>query len=312
MRNDFQNKNCIVTGGAGFIGLHLVKALQKRGANIFMIDNFHYGNHRAFKDSKVCVITGDVRSEIVYKKLPKKHYHFFFHLAAPSTTAMFNENFSECVDVTINGFLRAIEFAFQQKCRFVYATSGSVYSGINPPHSENSLLNFNRLNAYAKNKFLTEYLANTYWPHFKTLGLRILAGFGPGEENKKEYASVVYSFCRSMYQGKSPSIWGNGKQRRDFIFIQDIIDIVLTLAPACPEPIVNVGTGRDISFNHLVALINEVLKTNILSIHTARPALYLERTIADTRLLKKYYRKQFTPLKDGVKKTIKSFSNTKI
>ncbi|KKP29988.1 MAG: Nucleoside-diphosphate-sugar epimerase [Parcubacteria group bacterium GW2011_GWA2_31_28] len=306
MKLNYKNKNCIITGGAGFIGQGLVKRLLDAGASVFVIDHFVFGAKKSEVDKRAKIITGDVRDSIIFNKLPKIKYDYFFHFAAPSSIVLFNKNQVECIDITIRGFLNSIHFAAENNIRFIYPSTGSLYSGINPPHHEKAQLKYELLNTYAKNKVLLEKLADVYRPKVNVLGLRILAGYGPGENHKGKIASVIYSFCRDMASGKSPIIWGDGSQRRDFIFIDDIVSIILTLAINCKELIVNVGTGKDISFKEITLLINKYLNKNIVPVYVKKPKLYLEKTLADTRLLRHYYKKPLTPVFEGVKKTLQS------
>ncbi|MBI5122342.1 NAD-dependent epimerase/dehydratase family protein [Candidatus Roizmanbacteria bacterium] len=306
MRLNYKNKNCIVTGGAGFIGQSLVKKLLNAGAFVFVIDRFMFRAKKSEVDKRAKIITGDVRNSIIFNKLPKIKYDYFFHFAAPSSTVLFNKNQIECIDITIRGFLNSIHFAAKNNIRFIYPSTGSLYSGINPPHHEKAQLKYELLNTYAKNKVLLEKLTDAYRPKVNALGLRILAGYGPGENHKGKIASVIYSFCRDMASGKSPIIWGDGSQRRDFIFIDDIVNIILTLAINCKEPIVNVGTGKDISFKEITLLINKYLNKNIDPVYVKKPKLYLEKTLADIHLLRHYYKKPFIPVFEGIKKTLQS------
>lgn len=306
MKNHYKNKKIIITGGAGFIGQHLVKKLLEYGSSVFVIDRLLFGAKKGQIDKRAKIIVGDIRDSNIFEKLPNIKYHYFFHFAAPSSTVLFQKNIVECTDITIRGFLNAIYFSVKNNIRFVYPSTGSLYSGINPPHHEKTFLRYEILNTYAKNKVLLEKIADIYRVKINALGLRILAGYGIGEKHKGEVASVIYSFCRDMKNGKPPIIWGDGFQRRDFIFIDDIINITLKLAYNCFHPIINVGTGNDISFNEIVALINKYLKKNIKPIYIKKPSLYLEKTLADTRLLKQYYKKAFTPISIGIKKTLNS------
>ena len=183
MKNSYKNKNCLVTGGGGFIGKSLIRELLKLGSQVTVLDNFLFSDYNSVSYIKNDLVVGDVRDIAAFQNLPKERYHYVFHLGAPSTTAYYKNDFTKCNDITIHGFINAINFAYKNKARFIYATSGSVYSGIQTPHSESRILNFDRLNIYAKNKVITELIAKTYWPNFKSLGVRILAGYGPGEEH---------------------------------------------------------------------------------------------------------------------------------
>lgn len=306
MEHHYKNKNCIVTGGAGFIGQNLVAKLIEYGANVVVIDNFSYGAKREEIHPQAQLVEGDVRDTATLGKLPKQHYDYLFHLAAPSSTVLFDQNLPDAIDVTVRGFLNMIHFAAQNNIRFVYPSTGSLYNGIEPPHTEHAVLNPAAQNEYAKTKIMLEQLAWVYKRSINALGLRILAGYGPGEMHKGTFQGVVYGFCLGMQQGKAPVIWGDGSQRRDFVFIHDIIDVMLTLAIDCPEPVVNIGTGTDISFKEVVELINKYLKKPIEPEYIPKPKIYLEKTMADVTLLRKYYKKSFTPIDKGIQITLES------
>lgn len=306
MKNIFKGANCIITGGSGFIGQHLVKRMLSLGANVWVIDNFSFGGSPKFIDNNAIIIEGDVRDRKIYTSLPKRRYQYYFHFAAPSSTALFTQMNAECIDITTAGFLNALNFCTKNDVRLVYPSSGSLYSGIRLPHHEKAKLNHDALNSYAKNKALLEKMADLYRPACDSIGLRILAGYGPGEAHKKDHAGIVYSFCRDIVANRQPVIWGDGQQRRDFVFIKDIIDAISILAVNCPEPVINIGTGLDISFNEVVDIINKCLGTKVLPLYVEKPQLYLEKTLADTRLLRKYYKKPFTDIGTGIQKTINS------
>lgn len=310
MEKKYKGKHCIVTGGAGFIGQNIVNALISYGANVYVIDNYTYDSNRSNIHPNALVVEHDVRDPAVFSLLPKHKYDYLFHFAAPSSNVLFLENLTESIDVTINGFLNTIRFAIENNIRYVYPSTGSLYNGVNPPHTEKAQLNPDVQNEYAKTKIALEYIASIYAEHVNTIGLRILAGYGPGELHKGRFQGVVYGFCQSMLKGKAPEIWGDGEQRRDFVFIQDIVDVVLTLAVDCPERVVNVGTGSDISFKETVALINTFLDQPVTPVYRPKPTVYLERTTADTTLLRKYYKKPFTTIEEGVKKTIESIRSS--
>lgn len=306
MEKHYKGKYCVVTGGAGFIGQNLVNKLLEYGAHVVVIDNLSYGAVRSDINTKATLIEGDVRDSDIFSKLPKKKYHYIFHFAAPSSTVLFDENLPDAIDITVRGFLNTLHFAAQNNIRYVYPSTGSLYNGVQPPHTEKAILNPEKQNEYAKTKIALEQLARIYSRSIKPLGLRILAGYGPGEMHKGRFQGVVYGFCLSMIKGEAPVIWGDGSQRRDFVFIEDIVDIILSLSKDCPAPVVNVGTGSDISFKETVDLINTFLKKPVKPTYVPKPKIYLEKTMADTTLLRKYYKRPFTPIETGIKKTIES------
>lgn len=307
MQKKYTGKNCIVTGGAGFIGQSLVQALINQKANVYVIENFLFGSSKKLVHKEAVLIIGDVRDKETFeKKLPKIKYDYLFHFAAPSSIILFNEDSALCTDITIQGFLNALLFSKKNAIKFIYPSSGSLYAGIEPPHNEKKPLNVSSLNNYAKNKKILEQIAEIFSNEIQTLGVRIFAGYGPGEIHKGRFASVIYSFCDQILHGVRPVIWGDGTQVRDFIFIDDIASIILDLAPSCKEKIINIGSGSSTSFNDIIALINNFAPKKILPKYIPKPSVYLEKTQADITLLKKYYTRSFTSLELGIQKIIDS------
>ncbi len=303
-QNPYYKKNCIVTGGAGFIGQNLVRELVNRQARVYVIDNLSFGAQQKNIHPKAHTIIGDVQSEATFKKLPKVKYDFLFHFAAPSSVILFNQDLSSCAQITIRGFLQSIKFCATNNVRLVFPSTGSLYAQTPPPQNERTKINFSKVNAYSQCKIILENIAEVYGDQVNSLGLRIFAGYGPGEEHKGKIASVLYAFIKDMMRGKSPEIWGDGNQERDFVFIDDLINIMLQLAWNCKEKVVNVGSGTAVSFNQIVKLVNQQLPKKVRPVYVNKPKVYLEKTLADTRLLKKYYPDRLTPIKEGIQKTI--------
>ena len=189
---------------------------------------------------------------------PDVDYLFLF--GSPSSNHWFKYALSYSVRETIENFLNAIDFCREHKIKLIYPTSGTVFEGQTP---------------YARCKSILETLASIYVDDI--LGLRITAGYGVGEEHKGEYSSIVYMFTKEMKEGKTPVIWGDGKQTRDFIYIDDIIDNIIKFRDG--RGIVDIGTGINYSLNEVVEIINKRLHTNIKPKHIPKPEIYVENTI---------------------------------
>ncbi len=185
---------------------------------------------------------------------------YFFD--SPSSNVLFDDNLDYCMEQTIFDFLKVLQYCRDTNTYLVYPSSATVY---------------NKNTSYARCKAALEEIAAAY-PMVKSLGLRISAGYGPGEIHKGKYASVVYQWCHEMMEGKSPVIFGDGTQTRDFIFEDDIAQQIATLAHFREEGIFDVGTGIDTSFNEIVALINQALHTDIVPQHISKPKSYVEST----------------------------------
>lgn len=305
--NFYKGKNCIVTGGAGFIGKNIAKKLIENGANVYVIDNFSYGTSINDIPKKAKIVKGDVRSKSTFGKLPKIKYNFLFHFAAPSSIILFKRNVYECAEITTMGFLNALDFAVKNKIEFIYPSSGSLYSGASLPNSEKTELKLKELNSYANNKLALENIARMFEKSIRMLGFRIFAGYGPSEQNKGEFASIVYLFCEKMFKGDSPEIWGDGTQERDFIYIDDVVNIILYLVQNCKESVINVGSGNSVSFNQIIKEINKILPKKVEPVYIPKPNLYLEKTLSDNTLLRKYYKKELTSIEKGIEEILKSF-----
>ena len=205
---------------------------------------------------------------------------------------------------TIVGLVRAMDYCSKHSIKLIFPSSGSVYAGIKPPHTEQSVLNIKAINTYAETKYYLEHLQYLYRFHCDSLALRIFAGYGESEGHKHDAASVVYSFCKTMRAGERPVIFGDGTQSRDFIYITDLVDTILNLSHTCQERLVNIGSGTSISFKNLVDTINAHMGTSIQPLYVRKPRMYLETTKADTSLLHHYFHKSLTPIEHGIEQIL--------
>lgn len=306
MNVDYKGKNCIVTGGSGFIGQNIVNALIQHEAHVYVIDNFSYGAKKSSVHRDAYVYPGNVATYESFARLPNIEYKYLFHFASPSSIILFNQNPNTCVQETVSGFMNALEYCSKRSIRLVFPSSGSLYAGTALPQKETSIVNLSAINAYAKTKHTLEQIQYARGEECDTLALRIFAGYGPSETHKNDIASVVYSFCKTMHAGESPVIFGNGTQERDFIYISDLANAIITLAEHCNEKVINIGSGKSISFTDLVTTINSVIGAIIKPIYVESPNGYLERTLADTSLLKQYFNQTITPTEEGIANILRS------
>jgi UDP-glucose 4-epimerase len=202
-----------------------------------------------------------------------------------------------------------MELAVENSCRkVVYPSSGSVYGEAFPPHSEE--VTPKPVNLYGIAKLTCERIAHYYSrvKDVKSVGLRIFAGYGPGEGHKKEFASPVTIFLNSILNDESPIVFGDGTQSRDFVYIDDVVEAIIRCAERDTPPIINVGSGKVYPFNDVIRLINELLGKDIRPKYVAKPVNYLEITQADITLMKNIL--EITPLdlKEGLKKYLKQLN----
>ena len=258
-----------LTGHSGFLGSSLASALEFEGATIKRLQ-------------------GDTRDPATFEQM-SYDTEYLFHFGAPSSQVLFNRQRDYCVDVTINGFRNALRACEQHGIKLIYPSTG--------------LLSHGETNEYARAKQVTEDLAAK--AKCDILGLRIFGTYGPGEGAKKDYASVPYLFLRDMLQDRQPIIFGDGEQKRDFIYIEDTIKSVLAVSDKLSSQIVDIGSGQSYTFNEIVGYINGLLSTEIKPQYVEKPAEYINATDADISVLSRYYQPGIV-MKEGLKRIIES------
>ncbi len=222
---NWKGKKVLVTGGAGFIGFHLTRRLLKEGAHVTVLDNFSYGKKENIP-SDCDILVGDISNKQSLNG--KKEVDYIFHFGAPSSVILFNKNPIAHIHSTICGFANILEWGKQIGVKkLIYPSSGSVYGDVPPPQSEN--VPPKPKNLYGICKLTCELLAKKY-SEVPSTGLRIFAGYGPREEHKGDFFSVITLFLNSILKNESPVVYGNGRQSRDFVYIDNIIDAILSAA----------------------------------------------------------------------------------
>jgi len=286
---DFNGKKVIVNGVTGFIGSNITKELVKQGAEVYSIDNYSYIDLDMAKTklpflNQIKIVEGDVSKKESWDKLPQDA-EYIFHFAAPSSITLFNREPKKCYDETVHGLFNALEYAKANGTKkVVYPSTGSLYAGNEMPHHEG--IYHKPRNLYAAAKVACEGLAASYSDFVKSIGLRIFAGYGPGEEWKKDFASVVYLFIKDINEGRAPVIFGNGKQTSDFVYIDDVVEGALKAAEVDYIGVINIGTGNPTSFNELYETIKEALEKNTEVTYINKEKNYVEDLRADTTIMK--------------------------
>ena len=273
----------VVTGGAGFIGSHLVGALLKKGRDVVVVDDFHTGGTENLSSLNVEMVRGSSND---IEELIKGKVDEIYHFGMPSSSPMYREN-PYLVGDSINGAIAVFELARKNDAKVVYASTSSVYSGVKPPHREDAEIKVT--DYYAEVRVAIERIAELYKKSYgiKSAGMRFFSVYGPNEKAKGKYANIISQFLWAMEKGREPVIYGNGKQARDFTYVDDAVRACM-LAMEKGDGVFNVGTGRATSFNEVVELLNEELEKKIKPKHIRNPIRnYVDITRADTRKARK-------------------------
>jgi UDP-glucose 4-epimerase len=292
-------KIILITGADGFIGKHLVERLKDdflicvdHSSDFVVANSFNSANFNMDVDSP-----GFVQRMLDF--LGNKKLDCIYHFGSPCSVIQFNENLKDSINSTINGFANVLELSKRKKCQLVYPSSGNVYGDIPTPQSENMVPRPN--NVYALCKLYCEYMARDCG----SVGLRIFAGYGPGEEMKGRLSSVVGLFLNQIIKGESPVIYGNGEQARDFVYIDDVVDVLVKCMKVKGKGnIVNVGSGESHTFNQLIEIMNKVAGSNIKPTYVEKPLSYVENTCADTNNMKRFFKNKPISIEEGIRKYI--------
>ena len=247
----------VVTGGAGFIGSHVVDALVNRGAKVFCIDDCSAPQNENFRwNHNATNITCDIRSE--YTQPYYEGVDVVFHLAARSRIQPTVGNPSEAFSVNVIGTQTVLEYArLAGVKRVVYSGSSSYYGNINtPPFKET--MGHGCATPYSLSKWQGEQICELYTKLYglSKISLRYFNVYGPHEPLKGEYAPVMGLFKKQHKDGLPMTVVGNGEQRRDFTYIRDVVKANIIASEkhnVCG--IVNIGTGRNYSINDITKMI---------------------------------------------------------
>lgn len=275
-----KGKRIIVTGGAGFIGSNLVQKLVDNN-EVLVVDNLHTGSIENLKDSE-----GD---NLRFLKLDVRDFNtidfdadVIFHLGFYSASPMYRENPGIVGDV-VSGMISILDYAKERGSSIVFSSTSSIYNGVKPPQKEDIIPQVTDL--YTEARIACERLGNLYWNlhGVNVSAMRFFSVYGNHERSKGWYANLATQFMIGMKGGKRPVIYGDGSQRRDFVFATDVCEALIKASDHKGFDVFNVGYGVNYSLNELVEKINGILNTSIEPEYIEMPVKnYVMETLADT------------------------------
>ncbi len=262
----------LVTGGAGFIGSHLVEGLIARGERVRVLDDLSTGNDANLKPvrERIEFIAGSVTNADLVRQAVQG-CAVIYHLAAIPSVAKSVEDPRLVHEVCATGTLNVLEAARQAKVRrVVFAGSSSAY-GDQPgdTRKEDDLLV--PLSPYAAAKLAGEHYASAFTAVYglETVRMRFFNVFGPRQDPSSPYSGVIALFIAAMSQRRQPTIFGDGLQSRDFVYVANVVEAMLLAAqaPAANGRVYNIGFGTSTTILDLVAALNQLLGNDIKPIH---------------------------------------------
>jgi nucleoside-diphosphate-sugar epimerase len=271
----------LVTGGAGFIGSHLVEALVGLGYHTTIVDDLSTGKMENISDflgrEKAEFVRGSVTDLSLLKKLCKG-VNYIFHLAAIASVPRSIDNPQLSHEVNVGGTLNVLLAARDNGAEKVVLASSAAIYGNSPalPQKEESLPH--PLSPYAANKLAAEYYCQVFSEVYKlpTVCLRYFNIYGPRQDVNSEYAAVIPWFISEVLRGNPPVILGDGEQTRDFAYVKDAVAANILALKSGVTGVFNIGQGKSTSINQLAELITGLIGRDV------KPA-YRETRLGDVR-----------------------------
>ena len=262
----------LVTGGAGFIGSHMVEELVRRGESVRVIDDLSTGKKENLSAvlNQIDFREADIR-DLEAMRPAFEGVDYVIHFAAVSSVLRSIEEPVETTQVNLMGTLNVLVAARDAHVkRMVMACTAAIY-GENPvlPRVETQMPD--PLSPYAIVKVAGEYFGQVFYRLFglEFVALRYFNIFGPRQNPFSPYSGVLSKFVRAYLTGTTPTIHGTGEQSRDFTYVANVVDATLRAchAPKAPGKVINVGTGRGTSLNRALEILDQILGVQVTPQH---------------------------------------------
>ena len=306
-----RDRRLLVTGGAGFIGSNVANELNRKN-DVIVVDNEFLGTAENLDDG----VEYHKRS-VLEENLPTD-VDVVVHLAGLSSYAMHEKAPALGARVNIQGFVNTVDQARRNGCEtVVYASTSSIYGSRTEPSPVDMNVSVNT--GYEASKFARERYAEYFANHYdmKMAGFRFFSvyqGYGGAEAHKGKYANVIAQFADDIANGRSPTIYGDGTQSRDFTHVADVVRGLELAALHELTGIYNLGTGEAYSFNTVVDRLNEILGTDIEPEYIENPIpdrVYVHDTCADTRAFEEATGwKPEVDLEDGLSRVCDAYTDS--
>lgn len=284
-----KNKNVLITGGAGFIGSHIVDELINDN-NITIIDNLTTGsinNIQTPDNENLNIIKEDIRNTNLDDLTCDIDY--IFHLAAMGSVPLSVDKPVECFDINLNATIKLLKCAVDNDVeKIVFSSSSSVYGqNRNMPLKETERPM--PTSPYASSKASCELYLKSFYDSYglKYTSLRYFNVFGPRQDKNSQYAAVIPNFIGAILDGKQPEIYGDGEQTRDFVFVRDVAKANVCACKSDYNGIVNIASGEKITINQLYEIVKKTLNSDLEPKYLPQRQGDIKHSLADVKNMEK-------------------------
>ena len=303
----------LLTGGAGFIGAHIVKRLVGEGAVVRVVDNLSTGQVARLETLRCSIeyVEADLADNLVSDEVVKDVDYVLHQAAIPSVQRSVRDPIGTN-RANVTATLNLLESCRKAKVRrFVYAASSSAYGDTEVlPKSEE--MPPNPLSPYALQKLAGEHYCKLYYSLYglETVCLRYFNVFGPGQDPHSEYSAVIPKFISKLLINELITVYGDGEQSRDFTYVENVVDanlLALQATKACGK-VLNVGCGERITLNTLIQLLEEIVGVKAKVSYSASKPGDVRHSLADINLARRLL--EYEPkvmVKEGLRRTVEAF-----
>ncbi|MBC8520993.1 MAG: SDR family oxidoreductase [Methanomicrobia archaeon] len=299
----------VITGGAGFIGSNLAEELSKEKDNeIIIVDDLSTGRIENLKtfNQNIKFVRGSIMDLDLLKMIFEDVDYVFHQAAIPSVPRSIKDPIASN-NANINGTLNVLVAAKDSSVKkVIYASSSSVY-GDTPELPKREDMTANPKSPYAVTKLVGEYYCDVFNEVYglNTISLRYFNVYGPRQDPYSDYAAVIPRFINMVSENKSPVIYGDGEQTRDFTFVKDVVRANIFAAKSDAKGVYNIANGNRISINELAEMIMKLMGKNLKPVHDAPREGDVKHSLGDISRAKKDlgYEPRYS-LEEGLRGTI--------
>ncbi len=299
----------LVTGGAGFIGSHIVEHFHETD-DVVVLDNLRSGYKRNIQDFDVKFVQGSVTNETLVKRVTK-NVDYIFHLAALVSVPESMSEPATTLSINVRGTLNLLDAARENGVKKMVLSSSAAIYGDNPEVPKQETMLPEPKSPYAITKLDGEYYFKMYHEAFNvpTVSLRYFNVFGPRQDPSSQYAAAVPIFIDRALQNKDITIYGDGEQTRDFVFVKDVVKANVALAQNTDAAgVFNVAQGGRITVNDLAKKIIKLTGSKSKILYDQERPGDVKHSQADIGKLKAIGVTPDFDLDEGLKATIEYFS----
>jgi UDP-glucose 4-epimerase len=302
----------LVTGGAGFIGSHIVEYWLSQGAEVIVIDNFRSSNPDFIK--KITNVKFYEYSIEDYELIEPlfKDVNYVHHLAAMVSVPESIDNPFECVNINIKGLLNVLNACKKHNVKKIVHSSSAAIYGENPITPKTTNLKPEPKSPYGITKLDGEYYLDVYRENFNVNGvsLRYFNVYGPRQNPKSQYAAAIPIFISKALKNEDIIIYGDGQQTRDFVYIKDVVKANVLAVTSDKYGVFNVGTGTATSINDIVNNIIKITESKSKVVYAEPRKGDIKDSLSSIETTKKEL--GYFPdwkLEDGLRETIEYFKS---